>query len=290
MKTILIATDFSAVSNQAADYACQFAAQLGADIKLIHALSVDADSPLQVIWPVEDEQTTIRRNDVLLNKVSEKLHTDLLESCKGEGYIPKITVRSALGPVGDVLRETVQSDNIGMVILGLSGNGDMKRLIKGSCSRDSIDFAEYPLMLIPKGTDFVPIKKIAFATDLNISDMETIQLLALFAGKLNAELLIVHVIINREDKLLPQRIDSFMSELKSKVTYNKMYYENVYQAKIEDGLNWLSNHGGTDMLAVIHRKHKLGADVLHNSHSQKMARHTHLPLMVIPEGYKGMLF
>jgi len=41
-------------------------------------------------------------------------------------------------------------NDIGMVILGLSGNGDMKRLIDGSRSRDSIDFFEYPLMLIQR--------------------------------------------------------------------------------------------------------------------------------------------
>jgi len=144
-------------------------------------------------------------------------------------------------------------------------------------------------MLIPKGTHFMPVKKIAFATDLNISDMETIQLLALLAGKLK-ELLIVHVITNREDRLLPHRIETFMKELKSKVTYNKIYYENVYQSKIENGLNWLSSHGGSNILAVVHRRHNLKSDVLHNSHSQKMARHTNIPLMVIPEGYKGMLF
>lgn len=145
-------------------------------------------------------------------------------------------------------------------------------------------------MLIPKGTDFVPIKKIAFATDLNISDMETIQLLALLAAKLNAELLVVHVITNREDKFLTHRIENFMKELKSKVTYDKIYYENVYQSKIEDGLNWLSSHGGSNILALIHRRHNFTSDILHKSHSQKMARHTNLPLMVIPEGYKGMLF
>lgn len=290
MKTILIATDFSENANQAADYACKFAGQLGSNVQLIHAASLNADSSLQVIWPVEDHQTMIIRNNELLEKLSEKLHHEFVVSCNDEGHIPKINFSSSLGPINDLLRETVQMKNIGMVILGLSGNGDMKRLIEGSCSRDSIDFSEYPLMLIPKGTDFMPVKKIAFATDLNISDLETIQLLALLAGKLDAELLIVHVITNREDRLLPHRIETFMKELKSKVTYNKIYYENVYQSKIEDGLNWLSSHGGSNMLAVIHRKHNFTLDVLHNSHSQKMARHTNIPLMVIPEGYKGMLF
>ncbi|TCD04407.1 universal stress protein [Pedobacter frigidisoli] len=290
MKTLLIATDFSESASRAAAYACKFAAQVGANVELIHASSADADSPLQIIWPIEDEQTLISHNETLLEKFSDKLQNDLFASYEVKENIPKIKIKSAFGDVSDILRETFLLENIGMVVLGLSGNGDMKRLIQGSCSRDSIDFAEYPLLLVPKGADFVPIKKIAFATDLKTSDMEIIQLLALLAAKLNAELLIVHVIVNREDKMLLHRIDSFMKELKSKVNYNKMYYKNVYQPKIEDGLNWLSHHEDIDVLAVIHRKHSLVSDILHASYSHKMARQTNLPLIVVPEGYKGMLF
>jgi len=134
MKTILIATDFSENANQAADYACKFAGQLGSNVQLIHAASLNAESPLQVIWPIEDHQTMINRNDELLEKFSEKLHNEFVVSCNGEGHIPKINFSSSLGLINDLLRETVQMKDIGMVILGLSGNGDMKRLIQGSCS------------------------------------------------------------------------------------------------------------------------------------------------------------
>ncbi|MCX2477277.1 universal stress protein [Pedobacter sp. MC2016-05] len=290
MKTLLVATDFSENANQAADYACKFAGQLCSNVQLIHASSIDTDSPLQVIWPIEDQETMIARNDAQLETFSAKLRDSVAASSGPDGYVPAIRVRSAAGEIGDLIRETVQLEDIAMVILGLSGNGDLKRLIQGSCSRDSIDFAEYPLMLIPKNVKFAPVKKIAFATDLSISDMEIIQLLALLAAKLNAELLIVHVIGNREGQQLTQRIDTFMKELKSRVNFNQMYYENVYQSKLEDGLNWLSDHGGTNIVAVIHRKHSSTSNVLHSSHAQKMARHTNLPLIVIPEGYKGMLF
>jgi|GEM_PF-1138229 len=290
MKALLVATDFSESADQAADYACKFAGQLGTNVQLIHASSIDTDSPLQAIWPIEDQDTTISRNDALLETFSQRLHDSVIASSGPDAYVPAIRIRSAAGEVSDLIRETVQLENIAMVILGLSGNGDLKRLIHGSCSRDSIDFAEYPLLLIPQNAKFVPVKKIAFATDLSISDMEIIQLLALLAAKLNAELLIVHVISKREDLELTHRIDTFMKELKSRVNHNQMYYKNVYQSNLEEGLNWLYDHGGTNIVAVIHRKNSSKSNILHSSYAQKMARHTHLPLIVIPEGYKGMLF
>lgn len=290
MKKILIATDFSNTADHAARYSISLASQLGLDIMLIHAASERPDSPLQIILPSEDYEIMVKRTNDLLERHADLLMKSAVDYLDTNQKIPKISAKSSFDSIANLLRETIQHDHIGLVILGLSGNGDLKRLVHGSCSRDVIDFAEYPALLIPQGADFVPIKKIAFATDLSTSDMEMIQILALFAAKLNAELLIVHVITDRKDRLVTHRIDVFMKELNSKVSYGKLYYKNVYQPKIEDGLNWLSDHGGTDMLALIHRKHSFTSDILHGSHSQKLARETNLPLLIIPEGYKSTLF
>jgi nucleotide-binding universal stress UspA family protein len=290
MKTILIATDFSEHANHAAEYALKFANQLGSDIQLIHASVIETDSPLEVLWPKEEYHVLKLRNDSLLEILSTKLSSSLGEFLDSNGEMPKIKIFSAIGPINELLREVVHRENIGLVVLGLSGGGDMTRLIHGSCSRDSIDFAEYPLLLIPKSVQYAVVKKIAFATDLTLGDMEVIQLLSLLAAKLNAALLIVHVIVNRDDTLLTQRIDNFMKELKSKVSYDKMYYENVYQSSVVGGLNWLGNNGGTDLLVVVHRKQKFASGILQGSYAQKMARCTNLPLIVIPEGFNGMLF
>jgi len=78
MKTILIATDFCENANQAADYADKFARQLRSNVKLIHAASLNADSSLQVIWPIEDHQTRINRNSELLESFPKSYIMNLL--------------------------------------------------------------------------------------------------------------------------------------------------------------------------------------------------------------------
>ncbi|MBC6110954.1 universal stress protein [Pedobacter fastidiosus] len=288
MKKILIATDFSVAADDAARYAIELAIKLKSDVILINAAPVSTDSPVEVLWPIEDYQTLIKRTDIRLKDLSKTLLESIPVTESSEA-LPKISIKSDLSSVSDLLRETVQKENIGFAVMGLSGAGNMKRFILGSSSRDVIDSADYPVLLIPKGTAFKPIRKIAFATDLVLNDMDSIQILASFASLLNAELIIVHVIGRNIDKDLTGRIDAFMGELKKRINYERIYFENVYRVKVEDGLDWLKDHGEMDLLVMIHRKHGIMNDFVNGSHAQKMARQTKLPLLVMPEGYLEML-
>lgn len=290
MKKILIATDFSVAADDAARYAIELARKLRTGTVLINAAAVITDSPLEILWPIKDYQTLIERTDIRLNDLSQALLESMPNLMENPATLPKISVKSGFGSVSDILRETVQQEDIGIVVMGLSGAGNMKRFILGSSSRDVIDSADYPVLLIPKGTAFKPIRKIAFATDLSLDDMESIQSLAAFADVLNAELLIVHVIGRNIDAGITGRIDAFMSELKSKINYEQIYYENVYRGEVEDGLSWLKDHGAADLLVMIHRRHGVMNDFVKGSHAQKMARETKVPLLVLPEGYLAKLF
>ncbi|RNL56045.1 universal stress protein [Pedobacter jejuensis] len=289
MKKILIATDFSVAADDAARYAIQLAQAVRTDTILLNAAAITTDSPVEILWPMEDYQTLIKRTDIRLKDLSEVLLERMHATSENTLILPKIAIKSDLGSVTDLLRETVQQEGIGLVVMGLSGAGNMKRLILGSSSRDIIDSADYPVLLIPKGTAYKPIRKIAFATDLCVEDMDSIQSLADFAGLLHAELPIVHVIGRNINKGMTGRINAFLTELKNKIIYDRIYYENVYQGKVEDGLGWLKNHGETDLLVMIHRRHGVMNDFVHGSHAQKMARETKLPLLVMPEGYPGTL-
>lgn len=289
MKKILIATDFSVAADDAARYAITLAGIIHSDTMLIHAAAVTTDSPVEILWPTEDYKTLIERNIIRLKDLSDELLKNLITVADHNQAIPKIGFKSELGSITDLLRETVHEESVGLVVMGLSGAGNIKRFILGSSSRDVIDSAGYPVLLIPKGTLYKPIHKIAFATDLGLADMESIKLVANFAALLNAQLLIVHVIGEKIERNTTHHIEAFLAELKNKINYDQIYYENVYSIKIEDGLNWLKNHGETDLLVMLHRKCGVINDFIRGSHSQNMARQTQIPLLVLPEGYNGAL-
>ena len=129
-------------------------------------------------------------------------------------------------------------------------------------------------------------KKIAFATDLNEPERDLKAILALIPllKNLNAELLLTHI-YNGDDPTykFKQHIQHLLVELSNKANYPNIYYRIVNSNQAERGLDWLCEHGHVDVLAMVHHKHSFLDKILIGSHTQKMAGHISIPLLVVPE-------
>jgi nucleotide-binding universal stress UspA family protein len=101
---------------------------------------------------------------------------------------------------------------------------------------------------------------------------------------LNAELLVTHIYSAAgKDSDFQVRIEGFLAELSNKADFPNIYYRIVKSGKPETGLDWLCQFGNVDVLAMVHRKHSFFDSLFGRSHTQKMAGHMSVPLLVIPE-------
>jgi hypothetical protein len=120
-----------------------------------------------------------------------------------------------------------------------------------------IDATKGLLMLIPFAAPIAPVKKIAFATDLKEpeKDLEIIYELIKVMRPLKAQLLITHITKSDwPDTKLKESFEQLLVELSNKADYPHIYYRIVNQEKPEEGLEWLSDHGQVDVLAMVHRE------------------------------------
>ncbi|MBB2150372.1 universal stress protein [Pedobacter gandavensis] len=285
MKTILIPTDFSPNADHAAFYALELGKKMKAKLKLCNAIMVPAAAQMspQIAWPLMDLGTLRKDANHQLKKLSEKLKKSSHDADISIEEHPPIEVKAEIGTVPEVLKMLVEKEKINLVVMGTSGVGGLNRFFLGSTSRDLIDNASFPILLVPPGTDFKPIKRIAFATDLSNGDLELIHSLALFARPFNAEILIVHITPDDFDPEIHQKkVDDFLNEVTCKVHYHKVYYRHVKDMRVNEGLSWLTDHVDIDMLAMVHRRHPFIKRLFEGSHTQKMAVHVKLPLLVFP--------
>lgn len=287
MKTILALTDFSESAENASRYAYELAKRVKAHLMLCNAITVPLSQPIPggMVWPMDYDSVISKSKRAL----KDFAHLIVDSNGLSDKAFPKVSVKAEVGDLSDLVREAVLTTEVNLAVMGLSGAGDMRRFFLGSSTRDMIDAAQLPLMLIPKTVKFSPFTKIAFATDLSIADFEAIQSLAVLASAFNAELLIVHVVENGMGPERTGKINDFIARLKTDINYEKIYYKNVYNKDVEGGLEWLSEHGQIDCLSMIHRPHDFLDGVLKGSHSQKMARLTELPLLVFPQGHKDVV-
>jgi len=289
MKTIIVPTDFSTCADNAAHYAVQLAKVLKTDIKLCNAFLVPSETELAdtVVWPLEDYDSIKDGVNRQLHRAADKLSIEEKIEPKKAAY-PRIDFTCRPGTVPDVVKEIVNTKDAPLVVMGMSGAGALSRLFLGSNSRDMIENADFPLLLIPPETTYKRVKKIAFATDLNPHDLEIIYSLASFAKNFNAEILIAHITDEKYDAPKYQKkTDNFLSDVTCKANYDKIYYRHVKSMDVAHGLDWICEHSFSDMIVMSHGKHNIIDAFFGGSYTQKLARHVNIPLMVYPKNIRS---
>ncbi|HEY9000783.1 MAG TPA: universal stress protein [Mucilaginibacter sp.] len=283
MKKILIATDFSANAAHAAKYGYAIASQVQADVILCNAFIVPAEMPQAgtLVWP------QIEYDELLESSASElrQLKEDLQQN-HNSSFKPYITSTSEVGAVVDVITEITGKTAIELTVMGTHGASKLDTFLVGNHSHRMINNTKTPLLLVPASASLKPIKKVAFATDLKDpdADLKAIYELIPLLKRLNAELLLTHI-YNGDDPTykFKKHIQQLLVELSNKADYPNIFYRIVSSNKAERGLDWLCDHGHIDVLAMVHRKHDLLDKILLGSHTQKMADHITIPLLIIPQ-------
>lgn len=284
MKNLLIATDFSTNAKHAARYGYTLAGKIEANVVLCNAFLVPAEIPQggTLVWP-QYEYEELQKNSVDELKELEK---SLERSAKGHAFRPYITRVSEDGIVSDIVNKAAKNENIELVVMGTHGHTGVTGTFLGNHSRKMIDDVSFPLLLVPPTAAITPGKKIAFATDFKEpqKDLEAIFELIPLLKRLNAELLLTHI-YNETDEAydFKKTIEGFLLELSNKANYPHIYYRIVKSDKPAQGLDWLCRFGNVDILTMVHRKRSFFDKILTGSHTQKMAQHIKIPLLVIPE-------
>jgi len=292
MKTILVATDFSPAADNAANFALHLAKGAGTGLKLCSAFNAPIETPMeaQLDWPPADYDSLKTKTTENLRLLSEKLTKVELEGADTRNSMPGIEFISELGPVYEVITKIVKDQELSFVVMGLRGAGIVSRAVFGSNTHDMIEKASFPVLIVPANAKFSGLIKIAFATDLSHTDINVLQSLSGLARQFNAEIFVAHVTNEKfEDYQHQHKVNSFLNDITNKINYPKIYFRRVKSMDIEHGLGWLSVYGQIDLLVMVHRKHNVLDEVFEGSHTQKLARHIQIPLLVFPSDYKAAI-
>jgi nucleotide-binding universal stress UspA family protein len=282
MKTILISTDFSANSTHAVEYGYDLARQIKANVVLCNAVVVPAEIPQagMVVWPMDEYDVLMDGSTEELNKLKE----NLAHRSDNTAFQPAITCVNETGILTDVVNGIISQQEIDLVVMGTHGKTGISGFIMGNHSRTMINTISKPLLLVPARAPFAPVKKIAFATDFR-----SIYDLLPLARLLHAEILLTHIYDEKNHSPEFEKwVKQFLTEISNKADYPHIYYRVVNNSNPEAGLDWLCEHGQVDMLVMIHRPHNFFDSLLQGSHTQKMAGHICIPLLVFRKKHKSV--
>lgn len=293
MKTILVPTDFSPAAVNAARYALFLSQHLQADLLLTHAFKVPAETRVaaQAAWPLEDYEEIRQETHHELDLLRQQLEREAKKEVYSPVYQTGITGITELGDVTTTIRNLVDHHHAPLVVVGMSGSGLLHRFLLGSTSRNLLEKATFPVLLVPAKPMPNKLSKIAFATDLSKEDIDVIHSLTSLARPFNAEILIAHVTDMKYDPAEHrQQVGDFLNEVTCKANYPSIYYRHIKSMDVDHGLDWLSEHGMIDMLAMVHRPHPVLERLIKGSHTQRLAKHIRIPLLVFPPNAHDVCF
>ncbi|WP_410659419.1 universal stress protein [Amycolatopsis sp. lyj-112] len=140
---VVLGTDGSEQSTQAAGFAFDFAARHGLAVHAVHVARIPVWGPAAeplLGGPVLDPAPAIPQ------EIADELVDRQLKPWQ-ERY-PEVSVRivHGIGPAGQAL--TGQSTDAALLVLGRSDRGDLKRLLLGSVSDDALHHAHCPVAVV----------------------------------------------------------------------------------------------------------------------------------------------
>ncbi len=286
MKTIIIPTDFSAPSENAAFYALQLALRLNANIHLCHALRPEGPDPslggisMAVKNFPELREVCISRLQKLTGELQNKA-TEILLNFPGV-YRPEISTSCDFGDVSTIVQNAAEGKVVPMVVMGMTGAGKLDRLVFGSNTQEMIKRTKLPLLIIPFDKTFEVPRRIAYSSEMSAEDKLTAQGLAKFAGYFNAELLVAHI-PNFVEVIDPReysnREKNFTKDFDGRFTFKSIEADNI-----DSGLELLKKEK-IDMLVMGHENHGFLDRFIFGSYAARHASKVGLPLLIIPKRF-----
>lgn len=270
MKTILVPTDFSNVANQAFEYALQLADSVDSWIVLFHVLP-----------PTLKQQTDMEPSLADMQRYDKAVQKRLKKNIK---VVHKI---SSGDPLTNIL-EICEEMRLDMVVMGTEGiNGQLDQFIE-SLTSQVIQLSSIPILAIPKGSVFQPIKHVVFATNFEGDSLEILDRLQEFTTLLGARTSCVHI-KNKQKGWDMLQLELFNELYQRKVaTKGLTFYLQSYPDMVE-GLNEFMKLKAGDILTMIQREKEIIRPSLQKSLIKEMALHTQKPLLTFQRESVGQL-
>lgn len=138
IKTILVPTDFSELSNEAVDYALSTAKRLGAKILFLHTL--DWGERVDEMTPLYDEGFAFIKDQ------AGAFLTDLVERATGLGLEASKEMADGV-PFVEIIR-TARKCEADLIIMGTHGRTGLSHLMIGSQAEQVVRQAPCPVLTI----------------------------------------------------------------------------------------------------------------------------------------------
>jgi nucleotide-binding universal stress UspA family protein len=193
----------------------------------------------------------------------------------------KIKADVRVGFPGDEIIAASKSYKSDIVVIGTEGAGGAKGLFVGSNAAAVIKNAHCPVVVVPQDAPWTGLPRLAFATDLELIDVEMLDILAKLGLCFQSKIEVLH--ISPASSTAPMvQVAAFTEKLHALHPGMELSFSDysIEDSDISAAIERIATAHESSLLAVLRREHGGLAGLFHASLSKKLALHAKLPLLV----------
>ena len=270
--TIIAATNFSAIANNAVTYAAGLAKSANASLILFNSFQLDIHSA--------NSHISAEAMQKQLDKASERLKT-LGRDIAGAFNI-EVSCFCSYSFLEDELSSLIELHNAELVVMGMAERSFEQELM-GNSTTSVIKNLNTPVLAVPLNARFQNIKKILYACDtLSFSSIKRFSWLRSIVGNLGAEVEFFSVDAKLDD--LKQEQDRLLlsSTLEEEFQQVKYLYKTVKSNAVINEIKKEINIYNADILVMVPQKYGFWDSLVHKSKTRIMAAGLDIPLLSFP--------
>lgn len=281
IQKILLPVDFSSCSRDAYHVALDIAQRFDAAIEVVHFYILPTETN-------EDETRNFVLSEEEFLQHTEKrlaqfLYQDFANSYEAEiAKKVKIEAKVEIGFAGDKIVEFSKRPDIGLVILGASGeNPNLARLL-GSIASEVALKAYCPILLIPFGHRFALFENIIYASNEYSMNQDTLSYTFDWAKAFNAKIHFVNV--KNIDKSFENYTSTRMFNLVHQInTANdvEVHYDTVVDTMPWRGIYTYADAEQANLVVIVTKHRNFFENLLHHSMTEDLSTDAHLPILIL---------
>ena len=270
--TIIAATNFSTISDNAVNYAAALAKVAGAKLILFHSFSLSVHSANSHITADALQQQ--------IDKTSLKL--EAIGRALANRHSIEVSSFCSYSFLEEQLAVLIEQTNAQLVVMGMRQRS-LEQDLLGNSTTSVIKNLNSPVLAVPEKARFEHVNKILYACDiLSITSIRKYGWLKELVGIIGAEMELFSVEKKLDSLKLEQEQLLLNTTIKEEFKDVKYIYNTVKSNAVINEIHKEIENYDADILVMVPQKYGFWDSLIHTSKTRIMAAGINIPLLSLP--------
>src|SRR5690554_3190931 len=261
---ILVPTDFSENANKAFEFAKRIASSNQGTLTLLYAYYNVYDFAAQ--------------SSSIFVQIEEIARQAMKEISSDGGTESIVNHKIVHGSIVTAVTSTAYRENYDLIIMGTQGASGIKKALIGSNTAHVIKDSKIPVLVVPFASTYEKIREMVVSVEWSPTDKKFFEKLFRITQSWNLPLRTLHVKTKENEGSAGPHpdLEDFLKKLQPDIEHLTITATNI-----SEGINQYLKEGNQYLLVMFSKHKPFFEHLLAKGNIEKMAYHTHIPLLVL---------